>query len=189
MNRFTISICCTFALFLFSCTGHQNQGPPPSVAKQKAEYDVLAKQMVQSVAYIGEPLKDMTDEQMASVAALLVMTRTVTQAEGIETIAGSGIAEAFWTEVSKIYPPGKGPKPRTCNLAGGGCFDADIAYLSCLVSRVDKTTEKECWPESAAANACHMKQFEELRECIKRDIPGRQWPDQPFPWSVRTGPE
>ncbi len=180
MNRFNVLVCCTFVLFLFSCTGRGNQGPPPSVAKQKAEYDALAKQMVQSVAYIGEPLKDLTDEQLASVTALLVMTRVAAQSEGIEAIASTSIAETFWTEVSKIYPP----MPKVHSLLIG-CLEEQIAYAAC---RAKGGTEEECGPEAAAEITCLMKQFEELKGFIWR-IPGRQWPPRPFPWPVATGSE
>ena len=187
MNR--LAVCCISILLLLSCGGRPNQRDTNPTWKQKAEYDALAQQMVQSVAYIGEPLKDLNDEQLAAVAALVVMTRVVAQSEGAEAISSSSLVEGFWAEIVEICPP----MPKRIQRELGGCFDEELAYAQSMSRCLDEgKTEEECEREAAgelsAAVMCRMEQIEELKGFIWR-IPGRRWPPGPFPWPVETGPE
>jgi len=178
MNRLKLIAWCTTTIFPLSCNGQE--GPNAAYTKAKAEYDALAKGMVQSVAYIGEPLKGLTDEQQASVAALLVMTRMATRTEGISATATP--LEGFWVEVPGICPPMPGGLDKTF----GDCFDQEIAYAQSMARCLDEgKSEAECERESAgdlsAAVICQMGQIEKMKGIIER-IQGRKWPPGPFPW-------
>jgi cell division protein ZapA (FtsZ GTPase activity inhibitor) len=184
MIRLSVLVCCAVLVSLLSCNGQET----PSFTKAKAEYDALAKQMVQSVAYMGEPLKSLNDEQLAAVAALLVMTRLAAQSEGIEALASADLSEGFWVEVPEICPP----MPSAIQRKLGGCLDEELAYaMSMAGCLADGKSEDECERdaagEAAAAAMCRMRQVEEMRRIIGR-IPGRQWPPGPFPWPVAAGP-
>ena len=149
--------------------------------KAKAEYDALAENAVQSLAYIGKPLKKLTDEQMASVAALLVMTRQATLSEGLNGGPGAGFAKMFWGEVRGICPPT--PK---FELTRGGCLDEEIAYAQGMARcEAEGRSREDCERENAgpasAALTCHMRAIEEMRGLIL-EIAGRKWPPRPFPW-------
>lgn len=52
---------------------------PAPAARDVARYRALGHDTARSVAAIGAPLKTLTEEQMASVAALLVLTRVAAE--------------------------------------------------------------------------------------------------------------
>lgn len=182
MNRLSVLVGCASSVFLLSCNGQERPDATPDYAQAKAQYDTLAKQMVQSLAYIGEPLKDLTDEQMASVAALLAMTRVAAQSEGLEAVASASLSEGFWVELPEICPP----MPEVIQLKLGGCLGEELAYATAMARCEDEgksedECEREAAPELSAAVMCRMRQIEEMRGIIGR-IPGRRWPPDPFPW-------
>jgi hypothetical protein len=181
MKRASLLVYCVAGAFLLSCEAQQVSGRPEAYRKAKAEYDGLANRVVQSVATVGGPLKDLTDEQMASVAALLVMTRVAARSEGIISRVSTSL-DGFWVELPEICPPM--PKPIEFKL--GGCLDEEIAYATAMAKckdegKSDDECDKETAAEATAAVLCHMRQLEELGGIIGR-IPGRQWPPDPFPW-------
>ncbi len=182
MKRLCVLVCCASILFLFSCTEQEGRERPASLEKVKAQYDSLAKRMVQSMAYVGEPLKDLTDEQLAAVAALIVMTRVASLNEGIEAIKSTSLSEGFWVELPEICPP----MPESIQLELGGCLDEELAYAEAMSKcRDEGKSEEECDRETAgelsAAVMCRMRQIEEMKRIIEH-IPGRWWPPSPFPW-------
>ncbi len=184
MKRLTVLTCCASSLLLLSC-GEQRVPAETLEAAQTArlQYDSLAQQVARSLAFVGQPLRDLNDEQMASVAALLVMTRVAAQTE---RLAGGALAESFWAEVPEICPP----LPQV-DLQLGDCLDAHIAYASAMARCLDEgKTEDQCDRETAgemsATVICEMRKIEEMKEIIGR-IPGRDWPPGPFPWPIEPG--
>ena len=86
-------------LSLVSCCGEFQQ----PIANQ-ADFEHADQAMVRGVRMIGEGLDGLTDKQMASVAALVVMTRVATLMEGPEKIGD--VMDGFWTELLvDICPP------------------------------------------------------------------------------------
>ena len=96
MSRLRVVACFTLSLLLVACSEQEvSETTVEAAGKAKAKYDALAEGMVQSVAYVGTPLKDLTKEQMAAVAALLLMTRVAAQSHGIESISSVSLSEGF----------------------------------------------------------------------------------------------
>lgn len=151
-----------------------------------AQYDTLAGQLAQSVAYLGQPLQSLNEQQQASVAALLILTRVTAQAQALRPARATGPLEAVWNRLPDVCPP-----VRTASFSRGGCLDASIAYASAMASCLkDGKPESECErvaaPEGAAEIACMMRQLEGLRGLIG-GLPGRRWPPGPFPWPIDSG--
>ncbi len=154
-----------------------------SLSKAKAEYEALAKRTAQSVAYIGEPLKNLTDEQLASVAALLVMARVAAQSEGIDAKVGASFSKGFWVEVPEFCPP----MPKGIERQLKGCGAKELAYAVAMSKCLEEKDESWCERENAgklsAAVMCTMEQIEKMKGIIQA-IGGRRWPPGPFPWPV-----
>ncbi len=179
MNRINLIVCCASVFFLQSCYVQKSRD---TITIQK-EYDERAKQMVRSMAYVGEPLNELTDDEMEAVAALLVMTRLASQSED----ASPSLSGGFWVELQKICPP----IPRAIQHKLGGCLDESIAYATSMARCLDEgKSEGECERESGgelSAHAyCQLRQLEEM-EGIIRNIGERKWPPGPFPWPVESG--
>jgi hypothetical protein len=184
MTRLSAVACGALGLLALSCGGQEVPEETVEAAQTaQAEFDALAKQVAQSVAAVGQPLRTLNEDQMASVAALLVMTRAVAQSE---QLGSSVLGEAVWGGLTGICPP----LPEG-DLRLGSCMDEHIAYASAMARcEEDGKTEQECDRETAgemqATVMCEMGRIEELRQAIGR-IPGRRWPPGPFPWPIDPG--
>ena len=177
--RFLICIVLAFlTLSLTSCGGELRQP-----RNHRADFKHADQAMVKGVRMIGEGLDGLTDKQMASVAALVVMTRVATLMEGPEKI-GSAM-NGFWTELPEICPP----LPEDTMKRFGDCLDFDADYVAAMAEceKDEKKSEEECEKDNygslGKAVRCRMKQIEALKDVI-RIIPGRKWPDPPFPWPI-----
>lgn len=187
MNRLSILVCWGISVALLACTAEQRPDVLEQAAQAREQYDSFAKQMVHSVQYIGGPLKDLNEEQMASLGALLMITRVVAQSEAFGLLTEPTVGE-FWTEVDGICPP----MPQAPEFRYGNCLDEGIAYASAMQRCLDEgKAEAECErlaaPQLAAAVVCEMRKLEEMRGVIG-GIPGRRWPPGPFPWPEAGGP-
>lgn len=183
MNRLSRAVCCGAAVLCGACTTQERRDVPERSPQMQTEYETAVRQMVQSVAYIGEPLKGLSEEQMASLGGLLALTRVVARAEALG-VATDAALEAFWTEVDGICPP----MPQPPEFRYGNCLDEEIAYVAALArcrdeGKSEEECEREAGGELGAAVMCRMGQLEALRGVIGR-IPGRRWPPGPFPWPV-----
>lgn len=165
------------------CRGAERPPASPeqlaALRQAQARYDSLAVQFRQTLRFVGEPLKGLTEEQQASVAALVLMTRVATE----QQLVGGTLLEGFWTDVPEFCPP-----LRSVTFSRGGCLDAEIAYASSMPRCLDEgRSEAQCEREAAgdlgAAVSCKMREIEALAGVIGR-IPGRQWPPRPFPWPI-----
>jgi hypothetical protein len=174
---------------LSSCS--RNREPPAEAvaAYQKAlsHYDTLADQLAQSVAYLGQPLQSLSEQQQASIAALLILTRVTAQAEAVRPADAKGALEAVWGRMADVCPP-----VRSVSFSRGGCLDQSIAYAGAMArclkeGKSESECEKLSAPEGAAEIACVMRQLEGLQGVIG-GLPGRRWPPAPFPWPIDTGP-
>ena len=176
--RGLLSVWCCAAITLASS---QSVAGEDQKTKAHARYDLAKRQMTKSVASIGAPLKKLPREQMASLAAILVITRVVAQSDMSKITAGS---EAFWRELDELCPP----LPNAPEFKYGDCLDETIAYATAMQQCINKgKAEEQCDREEAGSGSavvmCRMKQLEDMRGAINR-IPGRDWPPGPFPWPV-----
>jgi hypothetical protein len=149
--------------------------------KVAAEYDTFGAQAAQSVAYLGEPLKGLNQQQQASVAALLILVRVAAETSALGRGSEPQPIDRIWSALPDVCPP-----IRNASFSRGGCLDADLAYASAQASCLKKgRTEADCDRESAPLGAvavqCHMKELQERIRTI-RGLPGRRWPPGPFPW-------
>lgn len=171
--------------FLVACGSQQQRPAAPDYAKTRAAYDTATRRVTRSLAYVAAPLKSLTEEQKASLAALLTITRVVAQTE----VSGLGTPEVtaqLWSEVERFCPV-----PKAVDFKYSNCLDEQIAYASAMKKCEDEgksedECEREAAGEAAAAIACEMRKLEEMRGAIQ-GIPGRRWPPRPFPWPI-TGP-
>jgi hypothetical protein len=203
MKLSKIIMCVLPAVFLTSCVTQKAGKKPTDLMKVKAEYDSLAKKMVESVTYIGEPLKGLNEEQLASVAALLVMTRVATQNEGIKAITSTTLSERFWVEVLEICPP----TPKDIGSKLPGCLGLELesseSMATCMNSKCreyesepekcdelkwkyERICEKENAGKLTEAVQCRMEEIEKMRGILQR-ISGRKLPPGPFPWPELEG--
>lgn len=155
---------------------------PVDVAMGRNKYDSLTTNLAKSIAFIGKPLKNLNEEQAASLAALLVVTRQAALMEGYPTKTTDKFSGLFWTEIQNICPPLK-----KFEIDRGGCIDEHIAYASAMASclaeegKTEEDCERENWPEGAAVTDCIMHEMEKMKGLIGK-IGGRVWPPKPFPW-------
>lgn len=172
-------------MVVFGCSENQSSKPTESdVARVRESYDSLATKMIKSLAYIKEPLSKLTDEQKASVAALLLITRVAAQQQVVAGITTTDLLSEMWEEMPDICPP----LPENTLKRFGDCRDYELAYgvamARCLEEgKSEAECEKESYGDLTAAVMCRMKEMEELPRIIDR-IPGRGWPTHPFPWLV-----
>ncbi len=187
LQRATL-VAITLGCLLGGCgdRGREQQSPEAMADFRRAagQYDSVGGQFLQSLRLIGKPLKGLTEEQHASVAALLLVTRVVTEQQLTQQLAGGTLLESFWTDLPEVCPP-----LRSITLTRGGCLDEDIAYVSALArchdeGKSEDECEREAAPEAAAAVTCHMRQIEALAGII-RNIQGKRWPPGPFPWPIQ----
>lgn len=166
------------------------EGPTPKVAatasSSEAKYLAAGRDLARSIATIARPLKSLTKEQRASVAALLVITRVVSGSPSAKGSAQAAVLEAVWDETQDVCPPIK-----SAPFSRGGCLDANVAYATsmakCLADKKSEATcEKLASPELSVAVACEMKRLGELPGVIGL-LPGRDWPPGPFPWPETGG--
>lgn len=181
-NLFIAMMMC---MIVFSCNENQNSKPTESeVAKVRAAYDNLSTKMIKSLAYIQEPLSKLTDEQKASVAALLLITRIAAQQQVVAGITKTELLSKMWEEMPDLCPP----LPENTLKRFGDCRDHELAYGVAMARCLDEgKSEAECEKESygdlTAAVMCRMKEIEELPGIIGL-IPGRDWPPHPIPWPI-----
>jgi hypothetical protein len=174
-------ICFVLAFFILSLTSCGGEFKQPR--HQRADFKHADQAMVNGVRMVGEGLDGLTDKQMASVAALVVMTRVATLMEGPENIGS--VMEGFWTELPEVCPP----LPENTMKRFDDCWEFDIAYVAAMAEceKDEEKSEEECEKDNygslARAVLCRMKQIEALKEVFKF-IPGRKWPDPPFPWPI-----
>ncbi len=173
------SVVLTFiVLSLMSCGGAKQPTMRPTAVQ--ADLDRADRAMIGGLRMVGEGLNGLTDEQMASVAALVAMTRVATQMEGPGML--EGVMEGFWTELPELCPPLTADTMKRF----GDCRDHDTDYAVAMATCLDKgKSESECEKESYGslerAARCRMKELEALNDLIDL-IPGRDWPSPPIPW-------
>lgn len=185
MRNFFIAM--MVSMIVFSCCS-ENQSSKPiesDVARMRADYDSLATKMIESLAYIKEPLSKLTDEQKASVAALLLITRVAAQQQAVAGITKTDLLSEMWVEIPDLCPP----LPEDTLKRFGDCRDHELAYgiamARCLEEgKSEAECEKESYGDLAAAVMCRMKEIEDLPGIIGL-IPGRDWPPIPIPWPIR----
>lgn len=151
-----------------------------ALRQSRTQYDSLEGQFRQALKSVGEPLKRLSPEQQASVAALVLMTRVATE----QQFARSKLLQGLWTDVPDFCPA-----LRSVSFSRGGCLDAEIAYASAMAKcEADGKSEDECdrqtAPELAATVSCQMRELQALAGII-HGIPGRAWPPGPFPWPIQ----
>ena len=180
-----------FGLFCIVCVAAVacNKDAPDRAAVDRArgigeQYDSLATAMIQSVQYVGHPLRSLTEEQQASVAALLVMTNAIARSGRFLGDRGNDLTGGFWTEVGGICPP----MPERPEFSRGECWAEEVAWALAMASCKDEDDEAaaaECRDmaadEEAAVIMCHFRQLQDLEGVIGR-IPGGTWPPGPWPW-------
>lgn len=181
--RFLSSVVLTLTMLsLMSCAGKLGGARQPTMDLSAIQADLERgdRAMVGGLRMVGERLNGLTDDQMASVAALVAMTRVATLMEGPEKIGRA--MEGFWAELPEICPP----LPKDTMKRFGDCRDYDADYGTAMARCLDKgKSERECEKENYGslelAVRCRMKQLEGLNHFIVL-IPGRDWPDPPIPW-------
>jgi len=164
-------------LFLISCsnvTGNTKEKPV------QTKIDKTDQAMVKGVRMVGKNLEGLSKEQMASVAALITMTRAATLMEGEERF-GRGLTR-FWVEMQAICPP----LPEDTMRRFGDCRDHELDYGKSMAKCLKKgKSEMECEKENYGslkmAVQCRMEELEKLNGVIL-EIPGIDWPDPPIPW-------
>jgi hypothetical protein len=142
------------------------------------QYQTALQRVGQSLPLMAEPLRSLTEEQHASLAALLIATRTVAQQEVLSTSRRSAHFDAFWAELRDVCPP-----LPSLSLSRGGCVDELIAYASATAEceSVDDADCENTWGPAAGVLECQSRQLQKLASEI-RVIRGRPWPPQPLPW-------
>jgi hypothetical protein len=151
-----------------------------ALRQSRTQYDSLGGQFRQALKSVGEPLKRLTPEQQASVAALVLMTRVATE----QQFARGKLLQGLWTDIPEFCPP-----LRSVSFSRGGCLDAEIAYASAMAKceadgKSEDACEQQAAPEAAAAVSCWMREIQALAGIIHQ-IPGRAWPPGPFPWPIQ----
>jgi hypothetical protein len=180
MNLRSITIL-LIMLLLISCGERKAETKPaPELRTIKADFAGTDRAMTKALAMVGKHLKGLNKEQMASVAALVAMTRVATMMEGLKSVSSS--PESFWTELPDICPP----LPEDTMTRFGDCRDHDLSYGTDMAKCLDEgKTEAQCEKENYGsleqAARCRMKQLEALNTFIEL-IPGRDWPHPPIPW-------
>jgi hypothetical protein len=141
-------------------------------------YEAAVEDLEQSIPVIAGPLRGLTEEQQASLAAVLIATRTLARAEVLSDSGRLAISDDYWAELQAICPP-----LRSFSFSRGGCWAAEVAYASAAASceSGDDADCVETWEAAAALAECQLQQLDNLASAI-RAVPGRPWPPQPFPW-------
>ncbi len=184
-----VFIAMMMCMIVFSCTEKQNSKLTESeIAKVRTDYDKLSTKMINSLAYIQKPLRKLTDEQKASVAALLLITRVATQQQVVAGITKMELLNEMWEELPELCPP----LPENTMKRFGDCRDHELDYgiamSRCLEEgKSDAECKKESYGDLTAAVMCRMKEIEELPGIIG-SIPGRGWPPDPIPWPYEMVP-
>jgi hypothetical protein len=149
--------------------------------ESESSYNATHLKLIESIKFIAEPLQELNDEQMASVAALLHITRVIAHDEYTQN-KSRGITDQYWQEIRKVCSP-----LPILDLSKGGCLDVNIGYAVSMARCLEDGTKniEECERESSGDLAtvinCHMTQIEELPQIIRK-IEGRDWQGHPFPW-------
>jgi hypothetical protein len=146
----------------------------------QADLERADRALIGGLRMVGEGLNGLTDEQMASVAALVAMTRVATQMEGPGTLEGA--MEGFWTELPELCPPLTTDTMKRFGDCRDHVTDYAIAMARCLdEGKSERECEKENYGSLEMAVRCRMKELEALNDLIEL-IPGRDWPNPPIPW-------
>ncbi len=176
----SLIFCTMIAIFLL-VSGTIDAGQSKvDLRKVKTDFKRADRSMIEGVQMIGKQLTGLTKDQMASVAALVAMTRAATLMEGQKKFGQ--VMEGFWKETSEICPP----LPKDTMKRFGDCRDHDLDYgvsmARCLEEgKSESECERENYGSLQMAAQCRMKKIEELNDVI-RVIPGHDWPNPPIPW-------
>ncbi len=173
-----------FSLIISCSREEKYQQTDTKLSETQIKYNNLSNDLIKSIAYIKEPLKNLTDDQRAAVSALLVITRVASQQEYSLGSKTKSLLDGIWVDIPELCPP----LPESTLKRFGDCRDQEMDYgVSWSKCRDEEKSEEECDEENAgelsAAVMCRMKEIEELANLIKV-IPGRKWPPQPFPWPI-----
>jgi hypothetical protein len=156
--------------------------------RAKAEYEKLAGSVVASLPVVAAPLEGLNEEQMASVAGLLVMTRVAARNEGVGSLHSAPLTNGYWAEIADLCPP----LPNDLDSKLPGCLGPEVEYASsmaeCLKERCpedepgcEALCERVHAGKLSAAVACRMEEIDAMRGVIQK-ITGRPWPPGTFPW-------
>ena len=142
--------------------------------------------MANATGQIAGPLKNLSEEQIASVVALSYVAESVALASSPNARLPEGTAARFKNELGVVHPG-------LSQMAGGGslvlaCFDESVACASALKKcEDDGRGEEACfesWGPCAQETVCVMRQLDAMRGRIG-DIFGRLKPPKPIPWPER----
>jgi len=174
-------------LLALACT---REPTPEQKAADRAKLVDARKQLAQETArmanvtgQIAGPLKNLSEEQIASVVALSYLAESVTLASSPNARLPEGTAAPFKNELGAVHP-GLSQVGDGAPLALA-CFDESVACASALKKcEDDGRGEEACfesWGPCAQETVCVMRQLDAMRGRIG-DIFGRLKPPKPIPW-------
>lgn len=177
-----LSIALVFAAAL-SC-GRESEravrAPAEHASEIRSELGGVDSALKTGARTVGRGLRDLSDEQMASVAALITIARMASLMEGPATMKQA--MPETWRAMHEVCPP----LPKVDLERFGDCrdFDADygVGMARCLdEGRSESDCEKENYGALEQAAGCRMKEIAALGGLIEH-IPGGDWPPSPIPW-------
>jgi len=148
---------------------------------EQARKELIGKlePMIKATSYLLEPLKSLSEEQVAAVVTLSLLTQGVMSAARMLPKSKKDIVGRFTKELVGICPEFQR------SIRSDPCFDAEVSYVSALKKCQDEGRgEDDCleahgWMSALAS--CGMKELEKSKGIIT-DIRRGLKPPRPTPW-------
>lgn len=135
--------------------------------------------------HVAEPLKNLSEEQVASVIALSYLAQGIALANSPTVTLPEDIETRFKDEIGSVSPGlSRVGDASSIFLA---CFDQSVACASALASCRNEDpprSEEDCfesWGPCGQEVMCWMRELEAMRGRIN-DIFGGLRPPKPIPW-------
>ena len=183
----SVGVAIVVGLLTLACTreptAEQKATDRAKLTEAREKLEQQAAQMVKATGQIAEPLKNLKEEQIASVVALSYLTRSLALANSPNVRMPGAIGSQFKDKLGSISP--NLARVATTKSIVFACFDQSISCLSALKKCEDEGTDEskcfESWGPCAEEIYCVMGQLEAMKGRINVIFGGLR-PPRPIPW-------
>lgn len=166
-------------------TAEQKAADRAKLTEAREKLEQQAAQMVKVTKHIAVPLKNLSEEQVASTVALWYLAQGIALAHSPTVTLPEGIATRFKDEIGTVSPG----LTRVVDASSipFACSDEMVACVMALAGCENEDpprSEEECfesWGPCAEQTMCLMRELEAMRGRINDIFRGLR-PPKPIPW-------